>query len=93
MFKRLPAVLYQHFENSVIIHKEIKPFIKQLLNLEAQPRVLDADKARSASILNGIKNNSFYNPTGEKSLEIKKVYVEKMKVKVSVNQQNCISMV
>ena len=41
------------------------------------PRVLDADKAR---IANGLKNDSSYKLTGEKSLEIDEVYAEKFKV-------------
>ena len=56
-----------------------------------QPRVLDADKVQSARILNGLKNDSCYEVTGEKSSEIDEVYAEKTKVKVFVNQQNCIS--
>ena len=31
------------------------------------------------------------NSQGEKSLEIVEVYAEKIKVKVYVNQQNCVS--
>ena len=60
------------------------------LKLEAQPRVLDADKARSACILNGLKNDSSCKLTGEKSLEIHEVYAEKVVVDVFVNQQNSI---
>ena len=43
----------------------------QLYKLEAQPR--DAGKARSANILNGLKNDSCYDLTGEKILEIDEV--------------------
>ena len=45
----------------------------------------------AAHFVNGLKNSSSYEPTGEKSLEIDKVYVEKIKVKVYVNQQNSVS--
>ena len=38
----------------------------QHLELEAQPGVLDADKERTASILNGLKNDSSYKLTDEK---------------------------
>ena len=41
-----------------------------------------------ANVVNGLKNSSSYEPTGEKSLEIDEVYAEKIKVKVYVNQQN-----
>ena len=43
-----------------------------------------------ANVVNGLKNSSSYKPTGEKSLEIDKVYGEKIKVKVFVNQQNSV---
>ena len=39
----------------------------------------------------GLKNSSSYEMTCEKSLEIDKVYAEKIKVKVYVNQQNSVS--
>ena len=42
----------------------------QLYKLEAQSRVLDAHKARSANILNSLKNDSCYDLTGVKILEI-----------------------
>ena len=35
-----------------------------------------------ANVVNGLKNSSSYEPTGEKSLEIDEVYAEKIKVKV-----------
>ena len=38
----------------------------QHLELEAQPGVLDADKARTASISNGLKSDSSYKLTDEK---------------------------
>ena len=38
-----------------------------------------------------LKISSSYEPTGEKSLEIDEVYAEKIKVKVYVNQKNCVS--
>ena len=41
--------------------------------------------------VNGLKNSSSYEPTGEKSLEKDEVYAEKIKVKVYVNQQNSVS--
>ena len=41
-----------------------------------------------ANVVNGLKNSSSYEPTGEKSLEIDEVYAKKIKVKVYVNQQN-----
>ena len=41
-----------------------------------------------ANVVNGLKNSSSYEPTGEKSLEIDEVYAEKIKVKVYANQQN-----
>ena len=44
-----------------------------------------------ANVVNGLKNSSCYEPTGEKSLEIDEVYAEKIKVKVYVNQQNSVS--
>ena len=44
-----------------------------------------------ANVVNGLKNLSSYEPTGEKSLEIDEVYAEKIKVKVYVNQQNSLS--
>ena len=34
-----------------------------------------------ANVVNGLKNSSSYEPTGEKSLEIDEVYAEKIKVK------------
>ena len=40
---------------------------------------------------NGLKNSSSYEMTCEKSLELDKVYAEKIKVKVYVNQQNSVS--
>ena len=40
-----------------------------------------------ANVVNGLKNSSSYEPTGEKSLEIDEVYGEKIKVKVYVNHQ------
>ena len=46
---------------------------KYYLNLEAQPRVLVADKARTATVLNGLKNDSSSDLTGEKNLEIDEV--------------------
>ena len=44
-----------------------------------------------ASVVNGLKNSSSYEPTGEKSLEIDEVYAEKIKVKVYANRQNSVS--
>ena len=44
-----------------------------------------------ANDVNGLKNSTSYEPTGEKSLEIDEVYAEKIKVKVYVNQQNSVS--
>ena len=44
-----------------------------------------------ANVVNRLKNSSSYKPTGKKSLEIDKVYAEKIKVKVFVNQQNSVS--
>ena len=44
-----------------------------------------------ANVVNGLKNSSSYEPTGEKSLEIDEVYAEKIKTKVYVNQQNSVS--
>ena len=44
-----------------------------------------------ANVVNGLKNSSSYEPTGEISLEIDEVYAEKIKVKVYVNQQNSVS--
>ena len=43
------------------------------------------------NVVNGLKNSSSYEPTGEKSLKIDEVYAEKIKVKVYVNQQNSAS--
>ena len=58
-------------------------------------RVVSADtnssRRRDANVVNGLKNSSSYEPTGEKSLEIDEVYAEKIKVKVYVNQQNSVS--
>ena len=45
----------------------------------------------NANVVNGLKNSSSYEPTGEKSLEIDEVYAKKIKVKVYVNQQNSVS--
>ena len=45
----------------------------------------------AAHVVNGLKNSSSYELTGEKSLEIDKVYAEKIKVKVYANQQNSVS--
>ena len=44
-----------------------------------------------ANVVNGLKNSSSYEPTGEKSLEIDEVYAEKIKVKVYANQHNSVS--
>ena len=44
-----------------------------------------------ANVVNGLKNSSSYEPSGEKSLEIDQVYAEKIKVKVYVNQQISVS--
>ena len=44
-----------------------------------------------ANVVNGLKNSSSYEPTGEKSLELDEVYAKKIKVKVYVNQQNSVS--
>ena len=60
--------------------------LHQHLKLEAQPRVLDACKAQSESVLNGLINDSCNDLTGEKILEIDQA--EKIKVKIDVNQQN-----
>ena len=38
-----------------------------------------------ANVVNGLKNSSSYQPTGEKSFETDEVYAEKIKVKVYVN--------
>ena len=43
-----------------------------------------------ANVVNGLKNSSSYEPTGKKSLDIDKVYAEKIKVEVYVNQQNSV---
>ena len=43
-----------------------------------------------ANVVNGLKNSSSYEQTGEKSLGIDEVYAEKIKVKVSANQQNSV---
>ena len=45
----------------------------------------------SCCVVNGLKNSSSYELTGEKSLEIDEVYAEKIKVKVYANQQNSVS--
>ena len=44
-----------------------------------------------ANAVNGLKNSSSYELTGEKSLEIDEVYADKIKVKVYANQQNSVS--
>ena len=44
-----------------------------------------------ANVVNGLKNSSSYEPTGEKILEIDEVYAEKTKVKVYANQQKAVS--
>ena len=44
-----------------------------------------------ANVVNGLKNSSSYELTGEKSLEIDEVYAEKIKFKVYANQQNSVS--
>ena len=43
------------------------------------------------NVVNGLKNSSSYEPTGEKSLEIDEVHAEKIKVKVHVNRPNSVS--
>ena len=48
-------------------------FISSIYKLEAQPRVLDTRKARTASVLNGLKNASSCDMTGEKLLKIDEV--------------------
>ena len=45
-----------------------------------------------ANVVNGLKNSSSSQLTGEKSLEIDEVYAEKIKVKVYANQQNSVSL-
>ena len=45
----------------------------QHLKLQPQPRILDADKARTVSILNEWKNESRYDLSREKVLEIDEV--------------------
>ena len=59
--------------------------------LEPKARVCMSDTTRTRIVVNGLKNSSSYEPTGKKSLEINKVYAEKIKVKVYVNQQNSVS--
>ena len=44
-----------------------------------------------ANVVNGLKNSSSYEPTGEKSLEIDEVCAGNIKVKVYVNEQNSVS--
>ena len=55
----------------------------QHLKLKAQrsAKDLNAEKAQSASILNGLKNDSSYELTGEKSLHIDEDYAEMSKLK------------
>ena len=59
--------------------------------LEPKARVCSCRYNTAANVVNGLKNSSSYEPTGEKSLEIDEVYAEKIKVKVYVNQQNSVS--
>ena len=56
-------------------------------------RVVSADLYvnTDANVVNGLKNSSSYEPTGERILEVNEVYAEKIKVKVYVNQQNSVS--
>ena len=58
-------------------------------------RVVSADtnssRRRDVNVVYNLKNSSSYKLTGEKSLEFDKVYAEKIRVKVSVNQQNSVS--
>ena len=49
----------------------------QHLKLETQPRVLDADKERIASVLNDFKNVQSYELIGEEILKIDEVYTRK----------------
>ena len=41
-------------------------------------------------MVNGLKNDSSYELTGKRILEIEEVHAEKIKVKVYVNQQNSV---
>ena len=47
-----------HTFNAYVTFEIRAGVLYQHLKLEAQPKVLDADKARSVSILNGLKNDS-----------------------------------
>ena len=76
-----------------------QPFIRTIYNMSGRVVSADTNSSRrrdvgyntDANVVNGLKNSSSYEPTGEKSLEIDEVYAEKIKVKVYVNQQNSVS--
>ena len=65
------------------------PFFPRFLFLNV--RILYVRYNTDANVVNGLKNSSSYETTGEKSLEIDEVYAKKIKVKVYVNQQNSVS--
>ena len=45
-----------------------------------KPRFLDAEKARTASVLNGIKNDKFYQLSNEEILKINEVQAKNFKI-------------
>ena len=48
-------------------------FFHSIYKLEAQPTVLDTEKAQTASVLTGLKNYSTYEMTGDKIVKIHQV--------------------
>ena len=83
VFERPHAHVYSLSIKTAHMFFEIKSTVYNMSG-----RVVSADTNSSR---NGLKTSSSYKPTGEKSLEIDEVYTEKIKVKVYVNQQNCVS--
>ena len=61
------------------------------IRYDAKPSVLDADKARIASFINGVKNDQCYELIDEEILKIP-VEPEKIKVKIYVNQEKSLSL-
>ena len=52
----------------------------------------NADKARTASFINGFKNDQSHELIDEEILKIHEVESEKIKVKVYVNQEKSLSL-
>ena len=61
------------------------------LKHEQTPECFISDKARTASVLNGLKNDPSYEFIGEVILKLNVVWAEKIKVKVYVNEHDFLS--